>query len=356
MPPINWRGILQLVLGLTLSFLFFYMMSPFLIALFLGGVIAMVSFPLHLRLRNHIPGALSAFVVTIVIALGLFLPICAILYSVSFKTMDFVSHFQFSQITTSFSSLVRNIHLDRFFSFISGVFPVDEGWLADQSGLIAQRVVERLSRFVANTAAGAPTLLLGITVTIVTIYFFLLDGGRFIQFLSTLSPLKRDRAQTLYQTFETSCRGVVLGIFLSGVVQGVLVFILFLICRLPNAVLMGSLTVILGMVPLIGSSPIWIGAAIYLFANSHPIYGVIMTVGGIGVSTMDNIVRSTVMSEQSELHPLLALVSVFGAVNLFGASGILLGPIIAAVFVAFLKIVSMELRWETIEATKDLIS
>ncbi len=346
MPTVNWRVFLQLVLGLTLSFLFFYMMSPFLIAIFLGGIIAIVCFPLHSGLSRKLPAPLSALFVTLALALGIFFPIFALLYSVSFKLLGFVARFNLANVRDSISALTRNARLESLLAYAARLFPFEEGWITDQSGEIIQKIIERLGHFVAATVAGAPTVLLGITVTVVTLYFLLLDGGRFGRFLSTLSPLKQDRAALLYETFETSCRGVVLGIFLSGIAQGILIFILFLICGLPNALLMGSMTVILGMVPLIGSSPVWLGATIYLFAQSHPVLAVVMLGGGVAVSAIDNVVRSWVMSGQSELHPLLALVSVFGAVNLFGAAGILLGPIIAAVFVAFLKIVILELRWE----------
>lgn len=344
MSSVNWRVSLQIALGLTLSFLFFYMMSPFLIAIFLGAVIAMVCFPMHAKLRKRMPAALAALIVTIALSLGLFFPIFAILYSVSFKILSIASRFQFSEVNASISSLLRTIHLDQLMAFVGRFLPLDDAWIVEQSGALFEKVVARLSQFVGATLAGAPTVLLGITVTIVTLYFLLLDGGRFIRFLWGLSPLERGRAKVLFGTFETSCRGVVLGIFLSGVAQGFLIFLLFLICGLPNALLMGSITIILGMVPLIGSSPIWIGATVYLFVQAHPFLAIAMLCGGVAVSAVDNIVRSMVMSEQSELHPLLALVSVFGAVNLFGAAGILLGPIIAAVFVAFLKILSMEME------------
>lgn len=76
--------------------------------------------------------------------------------------------------------------------------------------------------------------------------------------------------------------------------------------------------------------------------------GFVMLAGGLTISTSDNIVRPLVMKEHSEMHPLLALVSVFGAVNLFGATGIFLGPVIAAVFVSFLRIVSLEIRREAV--------
>lgn len=115
-----------------------------------------------------------------------------------------------------------------------------------------------------------------------------------------------------------------------------------LITGLKNAPLLGMLTIVFGMVPIVGSSPVWIGATIYLFAKGSTGFGIVMLVGGLIIATSDNIVRPIILRGHSQMHPLLGLVSVFGAVNLLGAPGIFLGPIIAAVFVSFLKILALE--------------
>jgi predicted PurR-regulated permease PerM len=73
-----------------------------------------------------------------------------------------------------------------------------------------------------------------------------------------------------------------------------------------------------------------------------------MLCGGVLVATSDNVVRPWILKGHSEMHPLLALVSVFGAVNLVGATGIFLGPVIAAVFVSFLKMLALEIRRESL--------
>jgi predicted PurR-regulated permease PerM len=160
--------------------------------------------------------------------------------------------------------------------------------------------------------------------------------------------MKLDRTVELYGAIERSCRGVVLGLFMSGVVQGVLMAILFIFTDLPDPIFIFFITVVAGMVPIVGSAPIWIGALVYHAFYDHWGFASVMLVGGLLVSTSDNIVRPLVMKGQAEMHPLLALVSVFGAVHLFGPTGIFLGPVIAAVFVSFLKILSLEMRRESI--------
>ena len=86
------------------------------------------------------------------------------------------------------------------------------------------------------------------------------------------------------------------------------------------------------------------GALIYLLVQGSYFKAALMLLGGVLIGFSDNLVRTWVMEGQSDMHPFLALVSVFGALNLIGAPGIFLGPVIAAVFVAFLKMLAQEIR------------
>jgi predicted PurR-regulated permease PerM len=236
----------------------------------------------------------------------------------------------------------------RVLSVFTRFMPVEADWFREQALQVLQSVIEKLSVAIGSFFGGMPSLILSFFVVIVSLFFMLTDGDRFLKFLSHLSPLSPERSHVLYETFERSCRGVVLGLFLSAVVQGAMMSILFIVTGLPNALLVGVVTVAMGMVPVVGSAPIWIGATIYLLTAGSLAGGIVMLVGGILIAVSDNIVRPWVLKGQSEMHPLLALVSVFGAVNLLGPTGIFLGPIIAAVFVSFLKILSLELRREKI--------
>src|SRR4051794_8593655 len=102
----------------------------------------------------------------------------------------------------------------------------------------------------------------------------------------------------------------------------------------------------MGMVPEVGTLPVLIGGVLYLIGTGHKIAPMGLTGGAILIKTIDNVVRSWVMKGQAAMHPLLAILSAFGATSLMGPPGVFLGPIIAAVFVSFLQIVSMELRRE----------
>lgn len=343
----GWKSWMQLLFGLGLTFLFFYMMAPFVLPILLGMITALLCYPVFALVKQKLPKPLAAFAVTFAVTLGILVPLIFMLISASQQLVQWIGRLRVPK-SGGMESLLSSPVTRKALAVVSRFTPIDRSWLEGQLLGIFQSIVENVSRVVANFLSGVPALLLAFFVVVISIYFFLVDGTRFLKFLSTLSPLGPDRSQDLYMTFQKSCRGVVLGLFSSALVQGFLILVFFLATGVPNAMLMAVFGVVMGMVPVVGTAPITIGAVIYLFAYGFKAAGIVMTVGFVVIATVDNVVRSLILKGSSEMHPLLALVSAFGATNLMGPPGIFLGPIIAAVFVSFLRILSLEIRRENI--------
>jgi predicted PurR-regulated permease PerM len=347
----QWRGLLKAVLGLALAVLFFYMMEPFLVPMILGAILAVLCFPLYSKAIHRIPRPLAAVSITLGVVIGVLLPISLVVYSAGYKVLGLISRIKLSNAgNPSPENLLDHPWLKKLTAAVERFAPLDHDWLHDQALSAAHGVLEKVSGFLASSLAGMPSFILGFVIVMLSLYFFLVDGQSFLRFLASVSPLKPEKSRELFDTFQSSCRGVVFGLLASGGVQGVLTMIFFAITGIPDPVLMGVITMVLSMVPLFGSTPIGIGAVIYLFAKGHPGMGIVMIVGAIVIGLSDNVVRPFMMKGAIEMHPLLALVSVFGALQLFGATGIFLGPIVAAVFVAFLKMTSTELRGDPASA------
>ncbi len=346
----RWRGLLQIGFGGALICLFFYMMAPFLVPIFLGAVLAIICYPVYSHLRNRMPHSLSALIVTLATVIGVLLPLALVSYSAAHQILQLISRLKVPSTGGSkVTDLLNHPLLLKALHSIDRWVPVDKAWIQNQALSILQTALEKVSTFFASFLAGMPALLLGLAITVISFYFLLVDGDGFLRFLGNLSFMKQEKAEQLYHSFESSCRGVVVGLFASAGAQGLLAMFFYAVTGIPNPLLLGTITAILAIVPLVGSTPITVGALIYLFATGKIAMGVVMTIGAIAIGVSDNIIRSMVMKGSSQMHPLLALVSVFGAVHLLGATGIFLGPIIAAVFVAFLKMTSTELQREKIQ-------
>src|SRR5207247_747024 len=137
------------------------------------------------------------------------IPLFFILYSGTYKLLQFISTIKLPKAADNPQDLFSHEWLDRVFSGVSRFTPVNKEWLREQVYDITQGGVERITKFVAESLAGMPGLLVAFFVVIVSLYFFLKDGGSFLRFLSSLSPLKEEKSAEIYHTFEQSCRGVV---------------------------------------------------------------------------------------------------------------------------------------------------
>lgn len=345
---INWRGIIQLGLGLGLTGLFLYMMAPFILPILLGAVAAILAFPLYRFFKTYFSARTSSLLTTSIMTTGILLPVVLLSYTATYRLLAWVTKLKLLKDGQTIEELAENPLIKKIISALSGFIPVNRELLKEQSLSFLGFFVERLSKLIGSFISGMPSLLIAGAVVILSAFFFLTDGGIFLRFLANLSPLSKEKSQDLYHSFERSCRGVVLGLFISAFVQSVMMGLLFFILGLPNAVFFALVTLIAGMIPFVGAAPIWIAAVIYLLGQSQPISATLMLLGGIGVSLADNVVRPWVMKENAQMHPFLALVSVFGAIHLLGPTGIFLGPIIAAVFVSFLKILTSELKRENL--------
>ncbi len=204
------------------------------------------------------------------------------------------------------------------------------GWLLSVTGQTTQFVVG---------------LLLGIAIMIISIYYFLMDGAEMIVTGMRLSPLDDKYEMELLSEFDKVSRAVVLATLLSAIAQGLLAGVGYLAVGFDSLFLLILLTTIFAMIPFVGAAAVWVPCCLYLLvvdnrvtaAVSLAIYGLLI------VSMADNVIKPLVLHGQSNLHPLLALLSVIGGVSALGPIGILVGPMLVAFLQALLNILRQEL-------------
>ena len=197
----------------------------------------------------------------------------------------------------------------------------------------------------ANTLGYFVSLLAGIVIMLIAVFFFLVDGRAMIQTILKLSPLKSDYEKMLIDEFVSISRAVVLATVLSALAQGVLAGIGFWIAGLNSILLLTFAATLLAMVPFVGAAVVWFPAAIWLilFADKTG-YGIFPLIWGIGpVSLSDNIIKPLVLQNTSKLHPMFALLSVVGGVQALGPIGILTGPMVVVFLQTLLNILHREL-------------
>ena len=167
------------------------------------------------------------------------------------------------------------------------------------------------------------------------LFFILRDGDKMLEAIILALPLGDDRERALFAKFAEVSRATIKGTVLIGLVQGILGGLMFAMLGVTGAAFWGVVMVILSVLPLVGASIVWIPVAIFLFAGGAWIKALILTVFGVLViGLIDNILRPLLVGRDTKLPDYIILLSTLGGLTLFGISGFVIGPIIAALFLS----------------------
>jgi len=200
--------------------------------------------------------------------------------------------------------------------------------------------------FGGDTVQMALKILVGSLIMVAALFFLLAEGSRMLDAAIRISPLEERYVRELVEEFDRVCRAVVAATLLSAIAQGILAGIGFYFAGLERSIaLLMLLTMVLAMVPFTGAAAVWIPVCLYLyFYEGRATPAIVLAVYGAGVvSTSDNFIKPYVLHGQSNLHPLLALLSVIGGIQALGPIGILVGPMVVVFLQTLLKILQREL-------------
>ena len=188
------------------------------------------------------------------------------------------------------------------------------------------KLAEALGRFASTT----PQLVIAAFLFVIGLYFCLRDGKALVKRLAELLPFSTPDIDALFVSVHATVKGAVLGSAVTGAVQAGLCTLMLWILGVPGPFVWGTFAFVLSFIPLFGTAPVSAGAALYLFATGYPVGGIVMSVAGILIGMSDNIVRPWAQGSQDHMHPLVAMLAIFGGLAVFGFSGVFIGPVVAA--------------------------
>jgi predicted PurR-regulated permease PerM len=188
--------------------------------------------------------------------------------------------------------------------------------------------------------------LLSLLVMVLGVYYFFADGPAMVQTLLRLSPLEPSRTRELIDQFDGVTRAVVTATLVSAIVQGLLIGMGFYVAGIGSVFLLTALAMLLTLVPFVGSAIVYVPVCLWQFAvEGRTTPALILAAYCVVIAvTIDNLVKPWVLHGRSNLHPLLALLSVLGGVRALGPIGILVGPMVVAFLQTLLNMVHSELK------------
>lgn len=189
-------------------------------------------------------------------------------------------------------------------------------------------------------------IIVGIIIMATTLFFIFADGKQILDELLSFSPLEERYVRELLSEFDRVSRAVVVAVLLAAIVQGALAGIGFHFVGVGSVFLLMLLTTLLALIPFLGAASVWVPVCLWLYlyqdrpgaAFGFFLYGFFI------VSLADNFVKPLVLHGQSNLHPLLAMLSVLGGVQALGPIGILIGPMVVVFLQTLVRILHREFK------------
>lgn len=345
-----------LMLLLLVSLLFLALLRPFWGAIFWACIIGLLFYPLNrcfLRSWGQRPSlsALATLVVCVVICivpalfvLGLFFQEGADLYQ-RLQSGDLDLGNRIERVREAFPA--AQILLERLNLDLNNVKEQLSGAALTASGYIAQNAVQ--------FGQGLLQYFVSLGLMLYMAFFMLRDGDQLVALLVRALPIGDDREHLLFVKFAEVARATIKGNLVVAVVQGTLGGFIFWALDIPGAFLWGAVMTLLSLVPVVGAGLILGPVAIYLFAIGEWVQGLILVGFGAGVIGLaDNILRPILVGRDTKLPDYIVLLSTLGGFVLFGMNGFVVGPLIAALFVAFWGIFMRDFNaQQTAEAKND---
>ncbi len=335
------RVAVLLAFGTAAAVLLGLMLWPFLPALVTSGVLGVLALPTHQRIHARIKNdQVAALVSTLMVVVMIVLPIFA------------VSMIALQDLGTSIDWLENQLRSG--FPLFGSVAAWVEGVLAaigitnldvtaqvtERLGNVPQLVVGRTFRVVSGVGGA----ILQVGVGLFTLFYLFRDGERLVEAGKGLVPLASGPTNLLLRRTKEVIFAAVFGHVLVAMVQGTLGGLAFWALGVPTpavwAVLMGALS----LIPMVGPAFVWVPAGAVLIAAGATTRGVILLLFGLFViSTVDNVIRAILVSARARVHPLVVFFGVLGGVLMFGAVGILVGPVLIVAAAALMEMARLSL-------------
>jgi predicted PurR-regulated permease PerM len=207
------------------------------------------------------------------------------------------------------------------------------------------------SKFFNKTSTGVFEFIFSLFVMFFTLFYFFLDGESLLKRLKYLSPIRDDYEEMIFSRFLLISRATVFGTVIIGLTQGSIGAIALLIFGVKLWLLWGFIMVILSLIPFMGAWMVLIPTGIIQIILGHTWQGIgIILTSVLFVSTIDNLLRPRLVGQGAKLHDLVIFFSSLGGIAVFGVMGFIVGPVIAALFVAVLDIYTREFEQQLKDA------
>jgi len=328
-----------LSLVFIISALFLTMIHQFLMAIFMAGLFSAMVSPIHIWLTKKLNGRenLASILTVIGIVLLVLIPLAALItvivaqaISVGQSVTPWVHSF-IKEPTTVTLFLEKLPYYDNILPY-RDIIIQKAGQLV---GTVSAFLIDSLSSFTKLTI----NAVFSSVIMLYVMFYFLTMGDILLEKILFFLPLDDHDEQRLLKRFTSVARATIKGTLIIGILQGSICGLAFSIASIEGPVFWGSVMAVMSIVPAFGTAIIWL-PALAILALTGDFTGVIILAVFCGViaGNLDNIIRPRLVGKDTEMHDLFVLFGTLGGLTMFGLLGIIIGPIIAALFITIWEI------------------
>jgi predicted PurR-regulated permease PerM len=327
-----------LLLLVAVSAALAWILLPFYGTILWGAIIALLFEPLYRRLlprlsRRRTPAALLTLLVVLVMVV---LPLALVAAALAREATGVYEQLQSGELNAT-----------RYFR---GIFEALPDWVTawlDRFGLfdfetLQRRLTDALARGSQAIAAQAlgigqitVELVIDLFITLYLAFFLIRDGDALARTLRHAVPLAPAHRRKLVDKFTVVIRATVKGNLLVAALQGLLGGLAFWLLDVSGALLWAVVMAFLSLLPAVGAALVWLPVALYFLLTGAVWQGVALVAWGVLViGLVDNLLRPILVGKDTRLPDYVVLMTTLGGMVVFGINGFVLGPAIAAMFVA----------------------
>lgn len=322
----------------AVSVAFLILLRPFYSAIFWAAALAVLFWPAHQWILAKMPARpmLAALCTLLICVLIVIIPIWLIASSVVQELADVYN--RFTREGGSLGDQLRDLGTripPWAYEWMQRLGIENMAALQERAAQVATQALQFLATQAVNIGQNTLQGVVTFVAMLYLLFFFFRDGERIISLLEKAIPMEATYIDSLAARFSSVVKATIRGNLIVAVVQGGLGGILFWAVGVPGAVLWAVVMTFLSLLPAVGAWLVWGPVAIYLLATGSIARGlVVVVVGAVVIGLIDNILRPILVGRETRMPDYLVLLSTLGGLAMFGLTGFVAGPMIAALFMA----------------------
>jgi len=328
-----------IIITTILAYLSYLIIKPFLTSMGWAIVMTVVFYPLYLYIKKIIKWKSLASVITLIITIIIIIgPFSYLIISLISELKDFIDYLNTTGLhkIEEFLKTKESIWIQEK---IQKVFDIKNIDIASVVSVTVSKFGKSILSNVTTGLANVASILINFLLMLFAMFFMLKDGHGFIKSIRNYMPFSEKQKDKLASQMKDMVISTIYGGVIVALIQGFLGGITFLFLGMKSPVLLGTAIAIMSFVPAFGAASVWCPVLIYLLLKKLYIKAFILfLVGTFIISMIDNFLKPIIISGRTRMPTLFIFFSVIGGIKLFGLIGLVLGPLVLAMFVSVLDI------------------